>query len=110
MKTEMQLGADREGTNKKSSHKGRELQIWLLQPYLPIYYHRSYKLVSFTVNEDGHRRVLAGSLAQRAFLHTNVLQGAPSLHLIRGKYTNPHILLLLQVTLSKPAAGARGLG
>lgn len=106
----MQLGADREGTNRKSSHNRRELQIGLLQSYLPIYYCRRYKPLPFTVNEDGHGCVLAGSLAQRAFLHTNVLQGALSLHLIRGKYTNPHILLLLQVTLTKPAAGALGLG
>lgn len=102
----MQLGADREGAKRKSSHNRRELQIWLLQLYLPIYYHRRYKPLPFTVNEDGRGRVLAGSLTQRAFLHTNVLQGALSLHLIGGKYTNPHILLLLQVTLTKPAAGA----
>lgn len=39
----------------------------------------------FTVNEDGHRCVLAGSVAQRTFLLTNVLQGTLSLHLIEGE-------------------------
>lgn len=106
----MQLGADREGAKRKSSHHRSELQIWLLQSYLPIYYHRRYKSLPFTANEDGHGCVLAGSLAQRAFLHTNVLQGAPSSPLIGGKHTNPHIRLLLQVTLTKPAAGALGRG
>lgn len=89
----MQLGADREGTNRKSSHNRRELQIWLSQSYLPIYYQRRHKPLPFSANEDGQGCALAGRLTRRAFLHTNVLRGALSLRLIRRKYTNPLALL-----------------